>query len=172
MGIAASLAEAIVESTNLLQARLANEGFAWTNPARADTDECLLECTIFEWFLRDIAMSYGFGSQTGAIRQALAGRVLIDLQRSGLSAASLEDFERRYRERFAEYTFSLGLSASLQPLGALAWRHISGSGTPSERMTMLLALRASAELAGLHGLAGSYRIVERAPLPPPSAGQE
>ncbi len=81
VGVAASLAEAIVESTNVLQDRLGSEGFGWTNRARADTDECLLECTIFEWFLRDISMSYGFGSQTGAIRRALGGRVLIDLQR-------------------------------------------------------------------------------------------
>ena len=167
VGVAASLTEAIVQSTNLLQARLCDQGFRWTNPARADTDECLLECAIFEWFLRDIAMSYGFGSQTGAIRQALAGRVLIDLQRSGLSAACLEPFERRYRERFAEYTVSLGISSSLQPLGALAWRRISGSDEASERMTMLLALRASAELAGLRGLAEKYALVELPPSPPP-----
>ena len=171
VGVAASLAEAIVQSTNLLQVRLGNEGFGWTNPARADTDECLLECTIFEWFLRDIAMSYGFGSQTGAIRQALAGRVLIDLQRGGVSAACLQGFDGRYRERFAEYTVSLGISSSLQPLGALAWWRISGSDEPSERMTMLLALRASAELAGLRGLAENYRVVELAPSPSPPAGQ-
>ena len=171
VGVAASLAEAIVQSTNVLQVRLGNEGFGWTNPARTDTDECLLECTIFEWFLRDIAMSYGFGSQTAAIRQALAGRVSIDLQRSGLSAGCLDAFEGRYRERFSEYTVSLGISSSLQPLGALAWRRISGSDEPSERMTMLLALRASAELAGLRGLAENYRVVERAPSPSPPAGQ-
>lgn len=171
VGVAASLAEAIVVSTNVLQARLAHEGFGWTDPGRADTDECLLECMIFEWFLRDIAMSYGFGSQTGTIRHALAGRVLIDLQRSGLSAACLEGFDGRHRERFVEYTVSLGISSSLQPLGALAWRRISGSDVPSERMTMLLALRASAELAGLRGLAEKYRVVELAPSPSPPAAQ-
>ena len=171
VGVAASLAEAIVESTNVLQDRLGSEGFGWTNRARADTDECLLECAIFEWFLRDIAMSYGFGKQTGAIRRALAGRVLIDLQRSGLSAACLDGFEGRHRERFIEYTSSLGISSSLQPLGALAWWRISGSDEPSERMTMLLALRASAELAALRGLAENYRVVELAPSPAPPAGQ-
>lgn len=160
VGVAASLAEAIVNSTNLLQTRLADEGFRWTDPARVDTDECLLECTIFEWFLRDIIVSSGFGRQTEAIRQALAGRVLIDLQRSGLSTACLEAFERYHRERFAEYEVSLGVSASLQPLGALAWQRISGSNKPSERMTMLLAVRACAELAGLRGLAQHYTIVE------------
>ena len=171
VGVAASLAEAIIESTNVLQDRLGSEGFGWTNRARADTDECLLECTIFEWFLRDIAMSYGFGSHTGAIRHALGGRLLIDLQRSGMSAACLEAFDGRYRERFVEYAVSLGVSSSLQPLGALAWRRISGSDEPSERMTMLLALRASAELAALRGLAENYRVVELAPSPAPPAGQ-
>jgi hypothetical protein len=105
-------------------------------------------------------VSSGFGRQTEAIRQALAGRVLIDLQRSGLSAACLEAFGRCYRQRFAEYEVSLGVSASLQPLGALAWQRISGGNKPSERMTMLLAVRASAELAGLRGLAQHYTIVE------------
>jgi len=89
----------------------------------------------------------GVRAKTGAIRRALAGRVLIDLQRSGLSTACLDGFEWRHRARFAEYTVSLGISSSLQPLGALAWRRISGSDEPSERMTMLLARRASAELA-------------------------
>jgi len=172
VGVAASLAEAIVESTNVLQDRLGSEGFGWTNRARADTDECLLECTIFEWFLRDISMSYGFGSQTGAIRRALGGRVLIDLQRSGIGVACLDGFEGRQRERFAEYTVSLGISSSLQPLGALAWRRIAASDEPSERMTMLLARRAAAELAGLRGLAGRYAVVELPESPPPLAGQE
>ncbi|MGH7365623.1 MAG: hypothetical protein ACREK9_04365 [Candidatus Rokuibacteriota bacterium] len=149
VGVAASLAEAIVQSTNLLQIRLRDEGFAWTDPARAGTDECLLECTIFEWFLRDVVESAGFGSKTEAIRQALAGRLLIDLQRSGLSAACLEGFDRRYRERFREYAEALDVSSSLQPLGVLAWRRISGGHSPSERMTMLFAIRARAELAGL-----------------------
>jgi len=170
VGVAAALAEAIVESTNLLQVRLGAEGFAWTDPARASTDECVLECTIFEWFLRDIAMSYGCGRHAEAIRRALAGRVLIDLQRSGVSTACLEGFDGRCRERFAEYTFGLGISASLQPLGALAWRRISGKEEPSERMTMLLALRASAELAALRGHTKGYRIVELAPSPPAPPG--
>lgn len=148
LGVAASLAEAIVQSTNLLQTRLGDEGFAWTDPARAGTDECLLECTIFEWFLRDVVESDGLGSKTEAVRQALAGRVLIDLQRSGLSAACLEGFDRRYRERFREYAEALDVSSSLQPLGALAWRRVSGGDRPSERMTMLFATRSRAELAG------------------------
>lgn len=160
VGVAAALAEAIVESTNVLQTRLAAEGFAWTDPARADTDECLLECTIFEWCLRDFVAVDGFGPRAPAIRQTLAGRVLIDLQRSGLSVESLESFDRRHRERFAEYTDAVEVSSSLQPLGAVAWRRISGKDEPSERMTMLLAIRASTELASLRRLARNYTIVE------------
>jgi len=170
-GVAAALAEGIVEGTNVLQIRLGDEGFGWTDPARAGADECLLECTIFEWFLRDIAMSDGFGSRTDAIRRALVGRVLIDLQRSGVSPGRLDGFDERRRERFSEYTLSLGLSVSLQPLGALAWRRISGTEEPSDRMTMLLARRASAQLAAFHDVAKSYRIVELAPSPAPAPGR-
>ena len=147
--VAASIAEAIVQSTNLLRTRLTEEGFAWTDPTRADTDECLLECTILEWFIREVAVSGGFGSQTEAIRHALAGRLLIDLLCSGVRPACLADFDRRYRERFREYSDALDVSSSLQSLGALAWRRISGGDRPSERMTMLLAIRVRAELAGL-----------------------
>jgi hypothetical protein len=161
-GVAASVAESIVEGTNVLLARLAEQGFTWTHPARASADACLLECVLFEWFLRDLANSCGSGGGTKAIRAALAGRVLVDLQRSGLSAVSLTDFDSHQRERFAEYTFSVGLGASLQPLGALAWQRISGSDQPSERMTMLLAIRASGELARLRGLTEGYRIVAHA----------
>jgi hypothetical protein len=171
VGVAAALAEAIVESTNVLQSRLADEGFAWTDPARANTDECLLECAMFEWFVRDVVMSYGFGSQTEAIRRALAGRVLIDLQRSGVSSACLDGFDGRCRERFAEYAEALSASAS-QPLGDRAWRRISGREEPSERMTMLLAMRASGELVALRGLAGNYRFVELQAAPPPVTGRE
>jgi hypothetical protein len=170
-GVAASIAQAIVEGTNVLLARLAEQGFTWANPARASADECLLECVLFEWFLRDLAISYGSGSGTRAIREALAGRVLVDLQRSGLSANSLADFDHRHRERFAEYTFSVGLGASLQPLGALAWRRISGSDQPAERMTMLLAIRASGELTRLRGIMDSYRIVAHAQSSAPPTGK-
>ena len=172
VGVAAALAEAIVESTNVLQSRLGDEGFAWTDPARVNTDECLLECAMFEWFLRDVAMSYGFGSHAEAIRRALAGRVLIDLQRSGVSSACLGGFDGRCRERFAEYAEALGASASLQPLGDRAWRRISGREEPSERMTMLLAMRASGELVALRGMAGNYRLVELQAVPPPVIGRE
>ena len=151
-GVAAGLAETIVQSADLLHLRLEEEGFAWTDPDRAGTDECLLECTIFEWFLREIVVSDGSESRTEAVRRALAGRLVIDLLRSGFSAASLGDFDQRHRERFREYTEGLAVSSSLQALGALAWRRISGRDQPSERMTMLLAVRANAELARYRSL--------------------
>lgn len=169
VGVAAALVETIVVSTNALQTRLGAEGFAWTDPNRAATDECLLECVIFEWFLLEVVTSAGFGSQSESIRRALPGRLLVDLQRSGLSAASLEGFDRRCRERFAEYAEALEVSSSLQPLGALAWRRISDRDEPSERMTMLLAIRASAELMRRREVARNHTIVDppRSPLPFP-----
>jgi hypothetical protein len=169
--VAATIAAAIVEGTNVLLARLSEQGFAWTHPARTGADECLVECVLFEWFLRDLAISYGSGGGMEALRQALAGRVLSDLQRSGLSSGSVADFDLRHRERFAEYTFSVGLGASLQSLGALAWRRISGSDQPSERMTMLLAIRASGELERLRGLAEGYHIVAHAQVSSPPMGR-
>jgi hypothetical protein len=172
VGVAAALAEAIVESTNVLQDRLGAEGFAWTDPARANSDDCLLECAIFEWFLRDVAMSDGFGKQTETIRRALAGRMLIDLQRSGVSTVCLEGFDARCRGRFAEYAEALNASASLQPLGDRAWRRISGRAASSERMTMLLAMRASGELVALRGLAGNFRLVELQAGPSPATDRE
>jgi hypothetical protein len=144
--VAAALAEAIVQSADFLHVRLQEEGFGWTDTDRAGTDECLLECTIFEWFLRDLLVSDGSESQAEAVRRALGGRLLIDLMRSGLSVDCLRDFDQRYRERFQEYTEGFAVSSSLQALGALAWRRISGRDQPSERMTMLLAVRANAEL--------------------------
>jgi hypothetical protein len=164
--VAASLVQSIVESTNALLERLAAEGFAWKDAARAQSDDCLLECTLFEWFLRDVQLMSGFGTSAPAVRQAVAGRLLIDLQRSGVSPTCFHDFEERRRDRFDEYAEALAASSSLQPLGAAVWRRISASREPSERMTMLLAVRASAELARLRGPASSYGVVSTLPSPP------
>jgi hypothetical protein len=160
--MAAALVETIVLNTNTLQARLGAEGFVWTDPDRTATDEYLLECVLFEWFLVDVAMSGELGSRAEAVRRALPGRLLVDLQRSGLVAAALEGLHGRCRERFAEYAEALEISASLQPLGALAWRRISGRDEPSERMTMLLAIRASAELMQLRAAARNLVDASRA----------
>ena len=165
VGVAASLAQSIVESTNVLLERLDAEGFGRADPARARSNECLLECTLFEWFLRDVEVTRDLGGSSGAIRHALAGRLMIDLERSGVPPSSLHDFDERCRARFAEYTGALAVSSSLQPLGAAVWTRISGVREPSERMTMLLAVRASAELARLRGLAARYRIVAALPVP-------
>lgn len=163
-GVAAYIAEAIVDSTNLLRTRLEEEGLRWADPGRFDSDECLLECTLFEWFLRDIVVSAEFGRQAEAIRRALAGRVLIDLQRCGLSQTCLADFDRRQQARLDEYHEALKAGSSLQAFGAVAWLRISGSSEPCERMTMLLAVRATAELRALHGFAKGYTLVELPPV--------
>ena len=76
----------------------------------AGTDECLLECMIYEWFLRDIAGVGGTGGQAEGVRRAVAGRLLVDLQHSGLSPVCLLDLDRRHDERFREY--AEGLEAS------------------------------------------------------------
>ena len=167
VGVAASLAQSIVESTNALLERLEAEGFSRADPVRARSDECLLECTLFEWFLRDVEVTRDFGNSTAAVREALAGRLVIDLERSGVTPSCLRDFDERGRRRFAEYAAALALSSSLQPLGAAVWTRISGGREPSERMTMLVAVRASAELARLKGLGARYRIVGTLPSPPP-----
>lgn len=160
VGVAAALCEAIIESTNALQARLRDEGLTGREPERFSGDECLLECTLFEWFLRDVVIPPEFGPHAGAIRQALAGRVLVDLQRSGLCLDRLADFDRRWPERFAEYTKAVAAAESLQALGAIAWSRISGNADySSERGTMFLARRATGELAGLAGLGAGYAVV-------------
>jgi len=149
LGGAASLTEAIVLSTSVLRSRLQDEGFARSHPARFASDECLLECALFEWFLRDLALIDESGRDAEDIRRALRGRLLIDLQRNGVSPASLEGFDQVSHERFAEYREALESGSSLQALGHRVWLRISGTGEASERMTMLLAIRARAELQKL-----------------------
>jgi len=161
LGVAASLTEAIVVSTNVLRSRLQDEGLARSHPARFESDECLLECALFEWFLRDIAL-IEFGRHAEGIRRALGGRLLIDLQRSAISPGSLKDFDQVSHERFAEYQEALEASWSLQALGHRAWLRISGTGEPSERMTMLLAIRARAELERLRGIGREYIVSDKA----------
>ena len=65
---------------------------------------------IYEWFLRDIAGVGGTGGQAEGVRRAVAGRLLVDLQHSGLSPVCLLDLDRRHDERFREY--AEGLEAS------------------------------------------------------------
>jgi hypothetical protein len=82
-GIAASLAAGIIEGTNVLRERLKEQQFPSRDPKRFESDECIVECVLFEWFLRDLAISAEFGRHRGAIRKALAGRDRRRLHRNG-----------------------------------------------------------------------------------------
>jgi len=161
--IAASLAEGVTRSTNLLRIRLEGEGFCRTDRKRFESEACVLECLLFEWFLRDVVVTVEFGRHSDTIQQTLAKHLARDLDRSGLSPAVLLDFGRIHRERFAEYRDAAGTSSSLQALGTLAWRRIADSDEPSERMTMFLSMRATAELQALRGLGKRYSVVSARP---------
>jgi hypothetical protein len=158
-GLAASLAEGIIQSTNLLRARLEEQGFPSSDPKRFESESCVLECVLFEWFLRDLVISAEFGRHRSAIRKALAGRLRIDLERSGLSPTCLMHFDRLHSQRFQEYSEAFEATSSLQELGAVAWLRIVGSREPSDRMTMLLAVRATAKLRALQGLGKRYTVI-------------
>jgi len=162
--IAASLSDGVTRSTNLLRLRLQEEGFARTDRKRFESEACILECLLFEWFLRDIVVSIEFGRHIDAVRRALAEQLTRDFDGSGLSPSVLLDFERLHRERFSEYRDALGASISLQTLGALAWQHIADTDRPIDRMTMFLAMRATAELRMLRGLGKRYWVIS-APRP-------
>jgi hypothetical protein len=169
--IAASLAEGVARSTDLLRSRIEDQGFSRSDRKRFESETCILECLLFEWFLRDIVVAVEFGRHADTIRQALATRLAGDLDRSGLSPAVLLDFARFQSQRFAEYRVAAGASISLQDLGALAWERIADTDQPSDRMTMFLAMRASAELQALRGLGKRY-IVMTAPRSFFSASRE
>jgi hypothetical protein len=62
----------------------------------------------------------------------------------------------------ASYQEALGASSSVQALGHRAWLRISGTGEPSERMTMLRAIRARAELEKLRDIGREYTVSEKA----------
>ena len=157
--VAAALAEGVTRSTNLLRIRVQEEGFSLTDRKRFESEACILECLLFEWFLRDIVVAVEFGRHTDTIRKALAGRLARDLDRSGLSPAVLLDFARLHRERFAEYREALGAGISLQVLGERAWLRIADTDEPSDRMTMFLAMRATAGLQTLRGLGKRYILI-------------
>jgi hypothetical protein len=157
--VAASLSEGIIRSTNLLRIRLLEQAASRADRKRFESEACILECLLFEWFLRDVVVAVEFGRHTDAIRKALGGRLTRDMDRSGLSPAVLLDFTRLQRERFDEYRNALGASISLQVLGHEAWLRIADTDEPSDRMTMLLAMRATAELQALRGLGRPYVLI-------------
>ena len=157
--VAASLSDGVIRSTNLLRIRLLEEAFSRTDRKRFESEACILECLLFEWFLRDIVVAVEFGRHTEAIQRALDRRLTQDLDRSGLSPAVLLDFARLHRERFPEYREALGAGISLQVLGQRVWLRIAETDEPSDRMTMFLAMRATAELRGLRGLGKRYILI-------------
>lgn len=73
--IAASLAEGIIHGTNILRTRLREQAFPSTDPKRFNSEECLLECVLFEWFLRDLVISVEFGRHRPTICRALVERL-------------------------------------------------------------------------------------------------
>lgn len=159
--IAASVADAIIQSTNRLRTRLMEEGIGRDTLERFDSSECVLECTLFEWFLHDVLIIMEMGRRAEAVRRALASRVLTDLFRSGLSMDCLSGFDGRWVDRFAEYMEATATGESLQALGGLACRRIFGRTEDSERGAMFLARRASAKLAGPRGFMVPSWVVER-----------
>jgi hypothetical protein len=157
--IAASLSEGIIRSTNLLCTRLLEQASSRADRKRFDSEACILECLLFEWFLRDVVVAVELGRHINAIRKALDERLTRDMDRSGLSPAVLLDFARLHRERFDEYRNALGAGISLQALGQEAWLRIADTDEPSDRMTMFLAMRATAELQALRGLGRRYVLI-------------
>jgi hypothetical protein len=157
--VAASLAEDVTRSTNALRARLEEQGLSRADRKRFESEACILECLLFEWFLRDIVVVLEFGRHTGTIQHALARRLAADLDRSGLSPSVLLDFARLRDERFPEYRDAAEASTSLQALGALVWCRIADTDALSDRMTMFLAMRATAELQALRGLGKRYILI-------------
>jgi hypothetical protein len=81
-------------------------------------------------------------------------------------------FDRLHRRRFTEYSEAFEATSSLQDLGTVAWLRIVGSHEPSDRMTMLLAVRATAKLRALQGLGRPYTVIGpiTARLRPPHGG--
>jgi hypothetical protein len=157
--LATVLADGVTRSTNVLRIQIQRQAFAEIDPKRFESEACVLECLLFEWFLRDMVVAVEFSRHAPRIQDALAGRVARDLDRSGLTPAVLLDLARLRRERFVEYRDAAGVRMSLQSLGAAAWRRIADVESPSDRMTMALAIRATAELQALRGLAKKYALV-------------
>lgn len=157
--VAASLSEGIIRSTNVLRIRLLEQASTRADCKRFESEACILECLLFEWFLRDVVVAVEFGRHTKVLRRALGERLTRDMDRSGLSPAVLLDFTRLRRERFDEYRQALGAGVSLQVLGRDAWLRIADTDEPSDRMTMFLAMRATAELQALRGLGRRYVLI-------------
>ncbi len=68
-GVAASLAGGVTRSTNLLRVRLEEQGVSRADRKRFESEACILECLLFEWFLRDIVVALEFGRHTDTIQR-------------------------------------------------------------------------------------------------------
>jgi hypothetical protein len=157
--VAALLSDGIIRSTNLLRIRLLEQISSRADRKRFESEACILECLLFEWFLRDVVVAVEFGRHTNVVRKTLATRLTRDMDRSGLSPAVLLDFSRLHRKRFEDYRNALSAGISLQILGQQAWLRIADTDEPSDRMTMFLAMRATAELQALRGLGRRYLLI-------------
>lgn len=151
-----AIADAVVHGTQVLRRRLEEEGVTRILPKRFDTDGCRLECLLFEWFLAEVTVGAHFGRHAAAIRRSLRRRLLAGMDGGDFTPAVLVNFEQTQRERFAEYAEAFRSSSSLQRFGTLAWLRIQDGDESSDRMTMLLAVWAAAELRALQGLAARY----------------
>src|SRR5690349_19992396 len=73
--VAASLSDGIIRSTYLTRIRLLVQASSSADRKRFESEACILECLLFEWFLRDVVVSVEFGTHTDAIRRALSERL-------------------------------------------------------------------------------------------------
>jgi len=110
--LATVLANGVTRSTNVLRIQLQQQAFTEIDRKRFESEACVLECLLFEWFLRDKVVAVELSRHASRIQDALARRVA-DLDRSGLSPAVLLDLERLRRERFVEYREAAGVRMSL-----------------------------------------------------------
>src|SRR6266700_7172929 len=86
------------------------QGLPASDLKRFESEACVLEGALFEWFLRDVVISAEFRAD----------------ERSELSSACLIHFDRLHLRRFTEYSQAFEATSSLQTLGAVAWLRIVG----------------------------------------------
>src|SRR4030095_16277170 len=87
--VAASLSDGIIRSTNLLRCRSLKEPSSRADRKRFESEACILECLLFEWFLRDVVVAVEFGQHINGISKGLGERLTRDMDRSGPSPTGL-----------------------------------------------------------------------------------
>src|SRR5262245_42192349 len=83
-GVAASRADGIIRSTNLGRIRLLEQASSRADRKRFESEACILECLLFEWFLREVVVAVEFERHISVSRKALGERLMRDMDRSGL----------------------------------------------------------------------------------------